>query len=177
MLLGSDVVLDTFPFGGGVSNLEALAVGMLSCLFPLCLRWYLTMLFNVTPEGTPVVTHPDMYLRGRLTLSFYRTMGLGSRFVRYSLQEYVMLAVKLASNSQLEKQRVRHQILDAKGKVFRSTLAIEEWERFLYMPVMDCYLVTSTKLWKSIYVPPNGLFKFDSLFFTTHYLCNRCIKT
>ena len=54
------------------------------------------MLFNVTPEGTPVVTHPDMYLRGRLTLSFYRTMGLGSRFVRYSLQEYVMLAVKLA---------------------------------------------------------------------------------
>ena len=38
MLLGSDVVLDTFPFGGGVSNLEALAVGMLSCLFPLCLR-------------------------------------------------------------------------------------------------------------------------------------------
>ena len=29
MLLGSDVVLDTFPFGGGVSNLEALAVGTL----------------------------------------------------------------------------------------------------------------------------------------------------
>ena len=88
------------------------------------------MLFNVTPEGTPVVTHPDMYLRGRLTLSFYRTMGLGSRFVRYSLQQYIMLAVELAYNSQSEGQRVRQQILDAKRKVFRSTLAIEEWERF-----------------------------------------------
>ena len=106
MLLGSDVVLDTFPFGGGVSNLEALAV------------------------GTPVVTHPDIYLRGRLTLSFYRAMDMGSRFISYSLEEYINLAIKLASNTQEEKDQVRIDILNAKSKLFQSTLAIEEWERF-----------------------------------------------
>jgi protein O-GlcNAc transferase len=103
VLLGSDVVLDTHPFGGGVSNLEAFSV------------------------GTPVITHPDVYLRGRLTLAFYREMRLGSRFVRYDISEYAQLAIETANYPTDELRRL---IYDRKKLLFSNRRAVEEWERF-----------------------------------------------
>eukprot|EP00945_MAST-04E_sp_MAST-4E-sp1_P001566 g1566.t1 len=103
MLLGSDVVLDTYPFGGGVSNLEAFAV------------------------GTPVISQPDKYLRGRLTLAFYRTMGLQSQFVRYSIEEYASLAIRTAIR---QDDHLRRLVYERKTKIFSNANAIKEWERF-----------------------------------------------
>ena len=103
VLLGSDVVLDTHPFGGGVSNLEAFSV------------------------GTPVITHPDIYLRGRLTLAFYREMRLGSRFARYDISEYAQLAIETANYPTDELRRL---IYDRKKLLFSNRRAVEEWERF-----------------------------------------------
>lgn len=51
MLKVADVVLDTFPFGGGVTSLQAFAM------------------------GTPLVALPSKFLRGRLTLALFRQMG------------------------------------------------------------------------------------------------------
>ena len=56
----SDVVLDTFPFGGGVTSLQTLAM------------------------GAPLVTLPSRFLRGRLTLALYRQMGCSLRDADFS---------------------------------------------------------------------------------------------
>lgn len=85
-------------------------------------------------------------------------MGLGSRFVRYSLQEYIMLAVQLANNSRAESQRVRQQILDAKGRVFRSTLAIEEWERFFIHASNGLFLADKHRIMEKYLSTPKRSF-------------------
>ena len=66
----SDVMLDPTPFCGGNTTLEALAV------------------------GTPVVTLPGEFLRGRLSYAIYRQMGL-STCVATDLQDYVAIATRL----------------------------------------------------------------------------------
>ncbi len=66
----SDVMLDPTPFCGGNTTLEALAV------------------------GTPVVTLPGEFLRGRLSYALYRQMGI-STCVATDLQDYVAIATRL----------------------------------------------------------------------------------
>ena len=66
----SDVMLDPTPFCGGNTTLEALAV------------------------GTPVVTLPGEFLRGRLSYAIYRQMGI-STCVATDLQDYVAIATRL----------------------------------------------------------------------------------
>jgi len=70
----SDVMLDPTPFCGGNTTLEALAV------------------------GTPVVTLPGEFLRGRLSYAIYRQMGL-STCVASDLQDYVAIATRLGMDS------------------------------------------------------------------------------
>ena len=48
----SDVMLDTFPYGGGVTSIEAFSVGI------------------------PVITFNSEILAGRLTLALYNAMGI-----------------------------------------------------------------------------------------------------
>ena len=66
----SDVLLDTIHFGGGNSSAEAFAV------------------------GTPIVTLPSPYLRGRLTYAWYKRMGFMDCVAETS-DEYVSIAVRL----------------------------------------------------------------------------------
>jgi predicted O-linked N-acetylglucosamine transferase (SPINDLY family) len=70
----SDVVLDTFVFGGGNSSLEALAV------------------------GRAVVTLPSAQLRGRLTYACYRRMGVDTP-IASSAEDYVAKAVRLGMDA------------------------------------------------------------------------------
>ena len=101
----ADVLLDTFPFGGGVTSLEALAF------------------------GTPVVTLPGEALRGRLTFAFYQQMGILD-CVATSPAHYVELALRLA-NDPAWRAEVRLRILDAKHRLYGDPEPIRELERFL----------------------------------------------
>lgn len=70
MLLAlGDVALVPFPFGGSKTSLDSIAMGI------------------------PTVTMPTQHLRGRMTLSYYLSMGLASQCcVASSLATYVLVA-------------------------------------------------------------------------------------
>jgi protein O-GlcNAc transferase len=73
LLASTRVALDTPHFSGGLTSFETLAV------------------------GTPVVSLPSSFTRGRLTLGLYRRMGLMD-LVAQDADHYVELAVRLAKD-------------------------------------------------------------------------------
>lgn len=104
-LLGAaDVLLDPIHFGGGNTSLEALAL------------------------GTPIVTWPSPFLRGRLTLGMYRRMQFLD-CVAASPREYVDIAVKLGTDADYRAD-VREKIRIASNGLYEDMESIREWERF-----------------------------------------------
>ena len=69
----ADVVLDPFHYGGGNTSYETLAV------------------------GTPIVTLPAAFMRGRVTLGAYRQMGIDGLIVG-TPDEYIDLAIAIAND-------------------------------------------------------------------------------
>jgi predicted O-linked N-acetylglucosamine transferase (SPINDLY family) len=69
----ADVLLDPLHFGGGNTSLEGFSV------------------------GTPIVTLPGAFMRGRHTLSMYRAMGI-TDCIASSVAHYAELAVKLGTD-------------------------------------------------------------------------------
>ena len=70
----ADVSLDTRPFGGGNTSWQAIAA------------------------GTPIVTWPGLFLRGRYTQALYRLIGVTDTVVD-SAAEYVNTAVRLGTEA------------------------------------------------------------------------------
>ena len=111
VMKGASIVLDSFPFGGGVTSLQTLAV------------------------GTPIVTMPSDMLAGRLTLAMYRRMNLSSEDtgagpVQTSVEGYVDAAIRIASTSVGTQLR---RSIEAKSSVlFDDPTAVKEWENFLF---------------------------------------------
>ena len=70
----ADVSLDTRPFGGGNTSWQAIAA------------------------GTPMVTWPGSYLRGRYTQALYRLLGVTDA-VAGSAEQYIKLAVKFGTEA------------------------------------------------------------------------------
>lgn len=87
LLACADVMLDPFPFGGGHTSYEALALGL------------------------PVVTLPTDLLRGRLTAAMYQQLGFNDLAVS-SPSDYIARAVQLATDRPYREQ-VRRAILSA----------------------------------------------------------------
>lgn len=104
LLAGADVMLDTIHFGGGNTTLEALAL------------------------GTPVVTLPSEFLRGRLTYGFYRKMGL-SACIAHTPTEYVEIALKLGLDP-IYRAEVSRQIITAHSLLFEDSGTVQEFEQF-----------------------------------------------
>jgi len=100
----ADVLLDTFPFGGGNTCYEAFAF------------------------GTPVVTLPGRFLRGRLAAGFYRQMGVLD-CVAETPQGYVDVALRLGTDPAL-RDDVRARILAAKHRLYGDAEAVRELARF-----------------------------------------------
>ena len=100
----ADVMLDTVHFNGMNTSLEAFAV------------------------GTPVVTLPARFQRGRHTQAMYRRMGLDD-LVAADAQAYVDLAVRLGNDAQYRAQ-VSTRILEHNAVLFRDRRVIDEFERF-----------------------------------------------
>ena len=105
LLAAADVILDPYPFCGGNTSYEAFAV------------------------GTPVVTHPGRFLRGRLTYGMYRQMGLGS-MIAASAAEYAQKAVELGCDA-AKNQQVRRELREAAGALFENRDEVRDLERAL----------------------------------------------
>ena len=87
-----DVILDPLHFGGGNSSYEALAM------------------------GTPVITLPSPFLRGRITAGLYRKMQMIDCIVN-TTDEYIALAVRLAKD-QAFRQAIRARIAAQSAVLF-----------------------------------------------------------
>jgi uncharacterized protein (TIGR03032 family) len=98
----ADVMLDPFPFCGGNTSYEALSL------------------------GTPIVTWPGKFLRGRLTHGLYRRIGIESLSVQ-SAEEYATQAVGLAMNREWNSE-LRLSIKSEVGVLFENHEDIQSWE-------------------------------------------------
>jgi protein O-GlcNAc transferase len=97
LLAAADVLLDPWHFGGGNTTFEALAL------------------------GTPVVTWPGRFLRGRVTLGCYRQMELAGEEGAWPLvtsrDAYVETALSIARDREAARS-LRERILEAGPRLF-----------------------------------------------------------
>ncbi|HEY9838964.1 MAG: tetratricopeptide repeat protein [Candidatus Sericytochromatia bacterium] len=100
LLARADVILDPFHFCGGNSTYEALAA------------------------GTPVVTLPGDFLRGRITYALYQRMGLDGA-IAGNPDEFVEIALKLAQDRAFN-QEFRAAIHARRGSLYSNHKAISE---------------------------------------------------
>ena len=99
-----EVLLDTHHFSGGYTSLLALAT------------------------GTPIVTWPGEFMRGRLTYSFFRSMQTLDT-VAHSRDAYIQIACKLA-HDRLWAQEIRDRIKTRAGCLYDNPETVYELEDF-----------------------------------------------
>jgi predicted O-linked N-acetylglucosamine transferase (SPINDLY family) len=100
----SDVMLDTVHFNGMNTSLEALSV------------------------GTPVVTWPGEFQRGRHTQAMYAAMGM-SDCIAHDADGYIDIAVRLAVDTE-HGSATRQEIVHRNGVLFENPEVVREFERF-----------------------------------------------
>ena len=101
----SDVVIDTFHFSAG------------------------TTAFLVLALGTPIVTLPSAYARGRPTYGCYLKMGMLDCVAR-DPADYVELAVRIGGDRAL-RDDLRRRILERCGTLYADPAAVSELAGFL----------------------------------------------
>src|SRR5262249_34080021 len=102
LLACSDVMLDPFPFGGGHSSYEALALGL------------------------PVVTLPGEFLRGRLTYAMYQQMGYKDA-IAANREEYISIALRLGADKK-KNAAARAAIAESGSVLFHDTKIVRDLE-------------------------------------------------
>jgi|CXWL01.1.fsa_nt_gi predicted O-linked N-acetylglucosamine transferase (SPINDLY family) len=105
VLMAADVVLDTFHFGAATTT------------------------FLVLATGTPIVTLPAAYARGRATLGLYRKIGVMD-CVASTPEEYVDLAVRIAADKEC-RNRLRARILERCGTLYRDADLVSQMTAML----------------------------------------------
>ena len=103
MVALADVMLDTIHFGGFTTTIDAISV------------------------GTPVITWPGEFMRGRHSMSFYRRMGIGE-CIADDLEDYARKAVALATDAELNRH-VRERTLENSTMIWEEERVIEEFAR------------------------------------------------
>lgn len=104
LLRFSNVLLDSLHLGGGTTTLEGLSL------------------------GTPIVTWPGEFARGRFTSACYRLMGI-ENCTATTHDEYVEIALRIA-NDTAEREAIKEKILAANHLIFEDDRAAAEWEAF-----------------------------------------------
>ena len=99
-----DVVLDTYHYGGGTSSLQALAF------------------------GTPIVTLPGNYQRGRHTYAYYKQMNY-MECVATDSMEYIDIALRLGTDRGLRDQ-AKEAILAKNSVLYENLGVVHEMEQF-----------------------------------------------
>ena len=105
LLSVAHVMLDPYPWGGGVTSLEAFAV------------------------GTVVVTLPRQQSVVQLAAGFYRKMGLGDDLVVASNEAAFVDAACQVANDPALRLDLSARIQGAQGALYNDTSAVREWER------------------------------------------------
>jgi protein O-GlcNAc transferase len=105
LLRSADVLLDPIHFGGGNTTLEAFAM------------------------GTPVVTLPSDYLRGRITYALYQQMGMDD-LIATDATQFVALATAVVADPAW-RQALSDRIVAAWPTVFERDEAVQELADFL----------------------------------------------
>jgi len=105
MLKLSDVILDTIHFNGMNSSLEGFAM------------------------GTPIVTLPKAFQRGRHTQAMYRRMGY-NELIAADEADYVKLVVRLATDTAF-RARASQTILERCGVLFAEQAVVRGFEDVL----------------------------------------------
>lgn len=100
----ADVMLDTVHFNGMNTSLEAFSV------------------------GTPVVTLPGEFQRGRHTQAMYRKMGI-VECVAVDAANYIELAVRLGTD-RAYRRAIHEEIMLRHGVLFENMEVVREFERF-----------------------------------------------
>ena len=101
-----DVLLDPIHFGSGVTLYESLAA------------------------GTPTVTWPGRFARGRYVAGAYRQMGVADAPVAPRLGDYAGLAVALGADAD-RRAAVRAATLGALGELYEDGRTLAEMETFI----------------------------------------------
>jgi predicted O-linked N-acetylglucosamine transferase (SPINDLY family) len=107
----SDVILDPFHFGIGTTGAFAFAV------------------------GTPVVTLPGEFMRGRVGLQYYKALGVMD-CVAANKEDYVKNAVEIGTNPTL-REAIREKILSSNHRIFDNSLAYQDYSDFIRRVVQD----------------------------------------
>lgn len=105
IMASADILLDTWPFGGGNTSYQGFAAGL------------------------PIVTLPGDSLRGRGTLAHYRHMGL-TDCIADSPQRYADIAVRLGTDP-VERARISSEIRERSGVLFDDARASRAFADFL----------------------------------------------
>lgn len=105
----ADVLLDPPAFGGGNTSYEAFAM------------------------GTPIVTWPGPFMRGRVTLGCYREMGIDDLIVA-SAEDYVRLALRLANDRDF-RNAMSAKIKERSHVLYENRAVISELEDFFVAAV------------------------------------------
>lgn len=105
LLIISDVILDSYPFGGCNVSFEAFSLG--KC----------------------IITMPSNFINGRFTSGLYRKMGLLD-LICTTKEEYVKKALLLINDSNL-LNNMSNDILKNKHKIFKTQDTIDEWNSLL----------------------------------------------
>ena len=107
MMAQMDVLLDPIHFGSGNTFYDAML------------------------NGTPVVTWPGRFARGRNVAAAYRQMGIADAPIATHLEDYAPLALALAKDMK-HRAALRDASLETAGRVlFGDMQAVREFETFL----------------------------------------------
>jgi protein O-GlcNAc transferase len=88
-------------------------------------------LYDAMLNGTPVVTWPGRFARGRNVAAAYRQMGVVDAPIAPRLEDYAPLALSLARDTK-RRQALRKASLEAAGReLFEDMQAVREFENFL----------------------------------------------
>lgn len=105
MVSMADVMLDPIHFGGGSTTLQALSF------------------------GTPVVTLPSEFLRGRISHACYKEIGVDS-LIASDTDDYCARAVALGRDKEY-RESVRAEIRERSQALYSNERVIREFEGFL----------------------------------------------
>lgn len=100
----ADVMLDPIHFGGGSTTIQALSF------------------------GTPVVTLPSEFLRGRISYACYKHMEVET-FVAKDTSDYCRIAIELGKNPDA-RQAAREELSSKSSVLFSNRKVIDECESF-----------------------------------------------
>lgn len=106
-----DVLLDTVHFGSGNTLYEAMAC------------------------GTPIVTWPGNFMRGRIVAGAYKQMGIAEAPVAETIDDYANLAVTLAHDAARRSELRADLKATARKELFDDRKAIKDFETFLQAAV------------------------------------------